>query len=152
MITLEEAYRIRAERETKGADNFYRPMKSVARGLLRADYRSRLLMRENGNPNVGLYTAAGNKVASGYTRVVVGDYGAYAEFSRDQLNWSIIRNKWPRSNKIPTYWWLVTTDGSHTKVYEQNRRVSYADYKPGMFYIAPDELYAYNGVCGYRKK
>jgi len=34
-----------------------------------------------------------------------------------------------------------TKDQSNVKVYEQKRRVEYADYKVGLFYISPFDLF-----------
>ena len=70
---------------------------------------------EFGNPDAKFYSANDTLLATGYTRIVVGERGAYIIEHRSQ-------------------------DEANVKVYEQRRAVGYADYKIGMFSVAPGEV------------
>ena len=88
------------------------------------------------------YTRAGTHIATGYTRIVIGDYGAYVEFSSEQLFLDKIEPLFSNSPDRPVkYIWLQSKDNPRIKIYEQKRRVNYADYKPGFYYIDPQDLH-----------
>lgn len=99
-----------------------------------------------------LCTKTGTVVCNGYTRIVVGDYGAFIEFDEEQANLDeyIIapgqeyRVNNPRYSKNVKYIWMTIPDGSNIKIYKQKKKVSYADYKSGMFYISPHECVIQN--------
>lgn len=99
-------------------------------------------------------TIDGRLVASDYTRVVMGDYGAYVEFPEEAL---LIRpamklkegQEWRNDpeylkkreiTKRVKYVWYVWQRGNdpnrELKVYRQLNPVKYADYKPGFYYIS----------------
>ena len=87
------------------------------------------------------FTPSGTHIATGYIRVVVGDYGAYLEFLPDHLFIGKIEARFGQNPDRPVkYIWMQSKDASQIKIYEQKRRVSYADYKPGLYYIAPQDL------------
>ena len=87
------------------------------------------------------FTPSGTHIATGYIRVVVGDYGAYLEFLPDHLFIRKIEARFGQTPDRPVkYIWMQSKDASQIKIYEQKRRVSYADYKPGLYYIAPQDL------------
>jgi len=102
----------------------------------------------NGNKDFKIYTLSNTLIANGYNRIVIGDYGAFIEFDNSQ----IIRDKIIvkhgeeyRFNdssymKNIKYYWLTAIDNSNIKIYYQKRIVSYADYKPKMFYVTPYEI------------
>jgi len=84
-----------------------------------------------------IYNASGTLIANGYNRIVIGDFGAYLEFSDAQVEHSAFRLKWPGKPKRPVkYIWMITVDDSETKIYYQQRKVTYADYLPGMYYMS----------------
>lgn len=104
---------------------------------------------ERGEEHKLLYSLNGTLLATGYQRIVIGDYGAFVEISCDQIQHSNIRCK-PgeeyrlndsRFSKNVKYHWLTVPDGSNCKVYYQQKTVSYADYIPGMYYVSPYEVY-----------
>lgn len=102
-----------------------------------------------GSPQMPLYSLAGTKLCTGYTRIVIGDYGAFVEISPDQICRQAIRCKPgqefrandPRFSENVKYLWITTKDNSDCKIYFQKKAVSYADYIPGMYYISPYEVY-----------
>ena len=98
---------------------------------------------------ISLETADGTVITNGYNRIVIGDYGAFVEFSRVQAcmrrleikEGQIYRAKDPRYAEHVKYLWLTADDGSDVKVYDQKRPVEYADYKPGMLYVSVYEVF-----------
>lgn len=100
----------------------------------------------NGSDTV-LCTKTGAVVCNGYTRIVVGDYGAFVEFDEEQANLDeyIIapgqeyRVNNPGYSKNVKYIWMTIPDGSNIKIYKQKKKVAYADYRSGMYYISPHE-------------
>jgi hypothetical protein len=114
----------------------------------RQSARAKLSIPEHPKKNFSLYTSNGTLIATGYTRVVIGDRGAYIEFSKKQ---AIIDNmttppdqKWRWKDKNWTdkvyYWWLTAKDSSGIKIYFQRKLVDYADYKADMFYVSPTDV------------
>ena len=96
-----------------------------------------------------LETTDGTIIANGYNRIVIGDYGAFVEFSRVQAcmrrleikEGQVYRVENPRYAEHVKYLWLTADDGSDVKVYDQKRPVEYADYKPGMLYVSVYEVF-----------
>ena len=114
----------------------------------------RKLFRENipefldvNGSNDALLNFSGNPVCYGYDRIVVGDYGAFVEFSESQKADNFIikpgqeyRVNDQRYSKNVKYIWLTIADSSLVKIYLQKRGVSYADYKPGKYYVSVHEV------------
>jgi hypothetical protein len=108
------------------------------------DYRSRLLIPENGDERMRLFTRHGTLIAEGYLRVVIGDRGPYLEFHHEQL--------WRCHMRVPAaeyyrhfdthvfYAEYRSNDVSDVKVYWQRKPVDYADYKIGLWYISLFDL------------
>ena len=92
-----------------------------------------------------LYTTAGTILCTSYDRVVVGDYGAFVEFSVPASTFVIPRGQEFRvfderySSRVK-YVWLTAKDRSGIKIYKQKRTVTYADYKPDKFYVSVHEV------------
>ena len=88
----------------------------------------------------------GIKIASGYERIVVGDYGPYLEINSNQIefdNLYIKQNQSWRLNsekfKNVKYYWYEIAENS-AKIYYQISTVKYADYKVGYYYVSPYEI------------
>ena len=95
-----------------------------------------------------LYTLNGSLICNGYDRIVIGDYGAYIEFSSEQANKDLFTVAAGQEYRIDNlryanvkYAWLTINDGSQIKIYYQKNTVSYADYKPQYYYISVYEAY-----------
>lgn len=104
-----------------------------------------LYIIDNNNP---LYTINGSLICSSFDRIVIGDYGAYIEFSSDQANKDLFTiasgqeyRLEPRYNNVK-YIWLTIDDESQVKIYYQKNTVSYADYKPQKYYVSVYEVYS----------
>jgi len=145
-MKLQKIYEEIKDRTTKGSQNFYQPLSKDDSKLIREDYSRCTLIPTEGSDRE-FFTRSGTLIGRGYNRVVVGDYGAYVEFTHEQINKSAIIDKFSRGNPKPyqKYWWMESFDIDSIKIYEQIKTVKYADYKPGMFYISPVDLYDNKG-------
>jgi len=90
-------------------------------------------------------------VATGFTRVVLGDRGAYVEFTDDQIlpsSLCILTDQlWRiRGPGCVNVYYVEYRTLDDVKVYHQKRRVNYADYIPGRWYISP--IYLKDFVIG----
>lgn len=95
----------------------------------------------------GLITGYGTTICNWYDRIVVGDYGAFVEFSDEAVASDYIiqpgqeyRVTDDRYKNNVKYVWLTTRDISGVKIYHQKRRVKYADYKPDKYYVSVHEV------------
>ena len=103
---------------------------------------------ENGS-NETLKTINGAVISFGYDRIVIGDYGAFIEFSESQANNGAFvvapgqeyRITDERYSKNVKYNWLTINDKSNIKIYYQKRMVTYADYQPGRYYVSVHEVF-----------
>lgn len=105
------------------------------------------LRLDGGGP---LYTRSGSLICNAYLRIVVGDYGAFVEFEEPANNFVIAPGQEYRVNderysKNVKYVWLTINDGSEIKIYHQKKGVTYADYKPGMYYVSVHEIFHNKG-------
>lgn len=138
---LEDILFILKERQKRNNPKFYAPLDVRSRRIARDYYRSQLALPEEGNPLLVLRNKQGTLISRGYTRVVVGDYGAYVEMAPERVAVDNLRPRWSsQSNRAMKYLWLVTKDEAETKVYQQTGTVRYADYLIGMYYIDPIDL------------
>lgn len=94
-----------------------------------------------GDPNKKFFTQSGQHVATGYTRIVVGQRGPYVELKPESLN----PLSHDESSQAHYYYIELRTSSDNVKVYVQVNRVDYADYIPGMCYISPFDLYDEDG-------
>jgi hypothetical protein len=102
----------------------------------------------SGNPMFQVKSMSGTVIANGYRRIVIGDYGAFVEFSEEQAVKSAMKIEPGQEYRIRDknyadrvkYWWLTAKDDSGIKIYFQLKTVSYADYLPRMFYVCPHEI------------
>jgi len=94
-----------------------------------------------------LYTSADTLICSSFNRVVIGDYGAFVEFSPWQANRDAFciapgqEYRLEERYKNCKYIWLTISDSSHVKIYYQKHTVTYADYIPGMYYVSVHEVF-----------
>ena len=100
-----------------------------------------------GDKSIVLYSNKHTPICNGYTRIVVGDYGAFVEFSQPQCaseftiqpgqEYRIHDQRYKNNVK---YIWLTLPDNSGIKIYLQRKTVSYADYIPSYFYVSVHEV------------
>ena len=111
-------------------------------------YEKRLRIPLSGDDPTRFETSTGLHVATGYTRVVIGGRGPYIEFLSGHLIWDSLqipdgekcRLVHPWKDKVFYVEWR-TKDQSNVKIYDQKKSVDYADYKVGLFYTAPFDLF-----------
>ena len=120
---------------------------------VRALYESELPQRFVGNPNchnTALFSTHETKFATGYDRIVIGDYGAFIEIPKSKMIRAVIKCQEGQEYRYKDlayrdtvkYYWYTTKDASGLKIYFQQKTVSYADYKPDYFYVCPYEALA----------
>jgi hypothetical protein len=94
------------------------------------------------NRAMPFHTKSGTLIASEQERVVVGERGPYVEFSPEQVNMNALRfipfNE--KGNRHVYFHEYRSNDLANVMVYHQRRTVKYADYRVGMFYVAPNDL------------
>ena len=96
-----------------------------------------------------LYTSGGTLICDYFDRIVIGDYGAFVEFSKEAANEDVFviapgqeyRLNDPKYSANVKYIWLTVNDESQIKIYRQKRRVSYADYTPSKYYVSVHEVF-----------
>jgi len=84
----------------------------------------------------------GTPIATGATRIVVGERGAFVEFTKEQVIKENLRipadQRWRIHNDYKDLvfyvWYAVDT----TKIYFQRKPVRYADYRVGFLYVQVD--------------
>lgn len=120
-------------------------LSNAARSIYAETLPAFLLSMDNNNP---LYTISGSLICSSFDRIVIGDYGAYIEFSSDQANKDLFTIAAGQEYRIDNlryanvkYAWLTIDDDSQVKIYYQKNTVSYADYKPQKYYVSVYEVY-----------
>ena len=101
--------------------------------------------------NFPLYFLDGTQFSNGYERVVHGGRGKYVELTKDQILVNLksifnVRVPDKIDESQPFYYYFLVPEGRREKVYWQIRTVSYADYKPGFYYIAPSLLLPFTEV------
>lgn len=121
----------------------YKPLPEEKSRLARDWYKKHLPDLEFAEP---IYTSSGKLIATCFERIVIGDYGAYIEFSKEHIMLDLVIKKGQEfrhnDNFKGKYLWYTSEDDD-CKIYFQLRKVAYADYKPGMYYISPYEVNQY---------
>lgn len=127
----------------------YAPLPAELSTAQRAQYLEELpsIFKIDGDENCELYCAGGTKISNGYNRIVIGDYGAYIEFTPSQAaieNFIVAPGEEYRLDEryrsTVKYYWLCPKLHPEIKIYFQQKPVDYADYRPLMFYISPYEV------------
>ena len=128
----------------------YKPLPSDLSKAQRKQYELELepYFSHIGARDCELYTRGPVKISDGYNRIVIGDYGAYIEFSPVQAaieNFEIAPGEEYRVHdeykNTVKYFWLCPKGQPNIKIYFQQKRVDYADYQPMMFYISPFDVF-----------
>lgn len=114
-------------------------------------WRKKVKLAEIGDNITSLYSSTGLPLATGYTRVVFGERGPYVEFNEEQIfkfQFHIPEEtKYRFKDKRSYYIEYRSNDSANVMLYYQLRKVAYADYKLGMYYISPKDLYDADGNC-----
>lgn len=141
-----------AFQERLAAEHKYKPVEvNLFIGDVREKYRNALpdWCVVSGDEGAALYTLDGTLLCVGYERIVIGDYGAFIEICPGNIRKEALCCKRGQEYRMSDerfsvnikYLWLTTKDRSDCKIYFQKKKVSYADYLPGMYYISPYEVY-----------
>ena len=145
--------------EAKLADKYkYKPLPGDLSAKYREFFKQNipewLLLQGKDHP---LYTCGGTVVAKSWDRIVVGDYGAFIEFSEQPYPSCFIvapgqeyRISDERYAGRVKYEWYTIDDCSAIKIYLQKKTVAYADYVPGKYYVSVHEVYP-DGYANYMR-
>lgn len=127
----------------------YNVLPQIERELVRSAFKKfipeGILIDGGSDP---LFSKCGTQISTKYDRVVVGDYGAFIEISEQDIvliNLELRDGEEYRYSDIyfrkkVKYIWYTTRDDSDVKIYHQQKRVPYADYIVGKFYVCPFEV------------
>lgn len=136
--------------EAKLAEKYkYKPLPSDLSIKYREYFKENIpeWLHEDGDDTV-LYTSKGSQITSRYDRIVIGDYGAFIEFGKGRAGCPFIiapgqeyRINDAQYRRNVKYIWMTIDDGSNIKVYLQKKRVAYADYIPGKYYVSVHEVF-----------
>jgi hypothetical protein len=92
-------------------------------------------------------TKSGTLIATDYVRVEHGGRGKYIEFAPEHMIMDNLIIPENHKYRFTDYWKKIvyyleyrSNDDSNVKIYHQLKEVDYAQYKIGMFYIAPRDL------------
>jgi hypothetical protein len=128
----------------------YKPLPAELSAEVRNEYLKQIPnnLNINGDLKFEIKSKNGTIISKGFNRIVIGDYGAFIEFDDNQAikenicvqpgqEYRINNEKY---NKTVKYFWLTANDLSGIKIYQQQKTVSYADYKPNMYYVTPFDV------------
>ena len=81
----------------------------------------------------------GDRFADSSMRIVSNDHpdhaGSFIEFSAEQITCTLEYRSKQLSPSTAYYVWMYPVGNPNIKVYHQLRKVWYAEYIPGMFYV-----------------
>jgi len=143
----------------------YKPLKPAESEFVRKKYFEELpdfLKDKVDGSDIKLYTKSGGLICKGFKRIVIGDYGAYIEFSEGQaVTSSFVIMKGQEWRSEPKYdhskykalthrcYENDTIDNCRLLIYKQKHTVKYADYKVGMYYISVYDCVPSIIPCGF---
>lgn len=124
---------------------YYRPLPEGLSEQARNTYKKRIPDLFKIKPIGDMYLVdlkTYQEIALGYERIVIGDYGAFVEIKdEDILKRNIIikpgeEKRFTKQYSNCKYYWYCPTSNLETKLYKQRRKVGYADYKVGYWYVS----------------
>lgn len=130
----------------------YRKLPSSLSNEVRQFYEVNLSRDLNFNGDKQLLsTSEDTLIAHEYSKVVIGDYGAFIEIERKSIfpgNIIVKPGQEYRINNLKyvgkvKYHWLTADDSSDIKIYYQLKHVDYADYIPGRYYVSVYDIYKF---------
>lgn len=135
----------------------YRPLNSDLSNKYRQFYLDNIPEQLNVNGGADtLFTLNGSPICDGYDRIVIGDYGAFIEFSASPYPFIVkpgqeYRIDDERYSKNVKYHWLTINDDSDIKIYHQMRTVKYANYLPDKYYVSVHQVLVGGNRCDTQK-
>lgn len=128
----------------------YGTLDDVESKLIREYFKNEYLNKFgfNVNEEIDAYIDDNKKLCSKVERVVVGDHGPYIEFKPENIlvKTECVAGKEykhdDKYSKTVKYFDENPVGFSNVLLYNQQRTVTYADYKAGMYYVSPYDLYS----------
>ena len=112
--------------------------------------RIRISLEGHGDTTTEFLSSAGFLLARGYERIVIGERGPHVEFYPKHMVLDAIAvpqdQRYRLASRTAYHVELRSLCGSEVKIYKQRRRVDYADYQPGAYYISAFDLYLSTGM------
>lgn len=128
----------------------YKPLPPLISKIQRQEYEDNLPEYWKNYKEGNIYTLDGVLIATGLTdrKYVCGDYGIFLEIDNQSIvKQNIVIKKGqeyrindPKYSEHVKYQWFCPKSGMDAKLYFQQKGVTYADYKPGMWYVSPYEV------------
>ena len=132
----------------------YKKLPKELSDKLRTVYRRNIPIFLNVDGGGALYSKKGYLICEHYDRIVVGDYGAFVEFSVAPVEFVTKKGQEyrynPKYSNIKYYWLTLPKDDS-VKIYLQKKEVTYADYKPEKYYVSVHEVLTWAGMMVHTK-
>lgn len=132
--------------EAKLAEKYgYKPLDKELSKKYREFYEDNIPRFLNLEGGGALRTTRGTTICKSYDRIVIGDYGAFIEFTNPDYEFLCekgqeFRINDPKYQNKVKYNWLTVPDCSGIKIYQQKKGVTYADYKAGKYYVSVHEV------------
>ena len=127
----------------------YKKLPKELSDKLRVIYQANIPHFLNMNGGGSLYSKSGYLICEHYDRIVVGDYGAFVEFSVAPVEFVTKHGQEyrhdPKYANVKYYWLTLPKDDS-VKIYHQKKEVTYADYKPEKYYVSVHEVTTFVGA------
>lgn len=121
----------------------YKPLPSDLSKIVREKYEKYIPAYIKESQKETLCSFGFLPVCRGYERIVIGDYGAYIEFSPEQAcveNFVVEPGQQyrleERYQETIKYIWYRMDHSIDTKIYFQLHTVDYADYREGYYYVS----------------
>jgi len=141
MLEIKEILEKIAENKKRSSKEYYHPLPKQESILIRKYFADHILIPISGDPVMEIFNKENTLISKGYERIVIGDYGPFLEFTAQQAVLANLVNHFPGAPRRKVkYIWMETKDKTRTKVYFQQGRVSYADYKIGRYYVDSFEV------------
>ena len=128
----------------------YKSLPPIISILQRQEYEDNLPIEWKNYQGQDIYSLDGVHICRGLTgRIYVcGDYGIFLEADTKDIVFENIIIKPGEEYRINDlrysehvkYHWYIPTIGYETKIYFQQKTVTYADYLPGKWYFSPYEV------------
>ena len=118
---------------------------TVAESSIIRKVHQRRILATFGHSGVGFFnslTLDGVAFSNGFQRLVIGDHGPYIEMDSIAIPLMVKPgHEWRIGSPRVKYEWYIPRDSREVKIYKQINTVGYADYRVGMFYACPYELF-----------
>lgn len=102
-------------------------------------------LQYEGDESQPLFTKVGTPFCSGYSRVIISDYGPYIEIPQSLIDKSIVKRDLATETNIDmgtssTRVWFYASDNSRMPLFMQAKTTNLGDFIPEYFYVVPSDV------------